>query len=137
MRTLTRIAGAAAVALSLTACDYWLTVPDPTVIDADALDPVADAPLLAKSAQQNFATAYGQLIVYSSWFVGETDVSETFPTRNEFGRRQVTEGNGSLNGDLKLLPRQQFFQLFAELTTKILSPAAVYQGTQGIYLVII
>lgn len=100
MRTLKRLAGAAAVALSLTACDYWLTVPDPTVIDADALDPVADAPLLSKSAQQNFARAYGQLIVYSSWFVGETDVSETFPTRNEFGRREVTEGNGSLNGDV-------------------------------------
>jgi len=38
--------------------------------------------------------------VYSSWFTGETDVSETFPTRNEFGRRDVTEQNGSLNGDV-------------------------------------
>lgn len=102
MRTLKRFvsSAAAAAALTLSGCDYWLTVPDPTVIDADALDPVLDAPLLSKSAQQNFANAYGWLIVYSSWFVGETDVSETFPTRNEFGRREVTEQNGSLNGDV-------------------------------------
>jgi hypothetical protein len=102
MRTLQRFvsAAAAASALTLAGCDYWLTVPDPTVIDADVLDPVQDAPLLSRSAQQNFASAYGHLIVYSSWFTGETDVSETFPTRNEFGRRDVTEQNGSLNGDV-------------------------------------
>ena len=102
MRTLKRVvsSAAAAAALTFTGCDYWLTVPDPTVIDADALDPVQDAPTLSRSAQQNFASAYGHLIVYSSWFVGETDVSETFPTRNEFGRRSVTEQNGSLNGDV-------------------------------------
>lgn len=102
MRTIKRFVGsaAAAAALTLSGCDHWLTVPDPTVIDADALDPVNDAPLLSRSAQQNFANAYGWLIVYSSWFTGETDVSETFPTRNEFGRRDVTIQNGSLNGDV-------------------------------------
>lgn len=102
MRTFKRFVGsaAAAAALTLTGCDYWLTVPDPTVIDADALDPIQDAPLLSRSAQQNFANAYGWLIVYSSWFVGETDVSETFPTRNEFGRREVTIQNGSLTTDV-------------------------------------
>lgn len=102
MRNLRKLASSAVVAgaLFLTACGEWLTVPDPTVIDANALDPVADAPVLARSAQQNFASAYGHLIVYSSWFVGETDVSETFPTRNEFGRRSVVIQNGSLNGDV-------------------------------------
>jgi hypothetical protein len=102
MRYLTRIARTAVAvgALSLGACNDWLQVNNPTVIDVDALDPVADANLLAKSAQQNFASAYGHLIVYSSWFVGETDVSETFPTRNEFGRRDITIQNGSLDGDV-------------------------------------
>src|SRR5574339_708520 len=90
----------AAAALFLGGCTNWLSVDNPNVIDIDALDPVADAAILAKSAQQNFASAYGHLIVYSSWFVGETDVSETFPTRNEFGRRDITEQNGSLNGDV-------------------------------------
>ena len=102
MRILNRFISAAAAAsvLTLSGCEHWLTVPDPTVIDFDALDPVADAPTLARSAQQNFANAYGFLIVYSSWFTGETDVSETFPTRNEFGRRNVTEQNTSLSGDV-------------------------------------
>src|SRR5574339_778335 len=90
----------AAAALLLGGCTDWLTVDNPTVIDNDALDPVADAPILAKSAQQNFASAYGHLIVYSSWFVGETDVSETFPTRNEFGRRDIAIQNGSLDSDV-------------------------------------
>lgn len=102
MRTIKRFASTAiaAGALVLAACTNWLTVDNPTVIDNDALDPVADAVLLAKSAQQNFASAYGHLIVYSSWFVGETDVSETFPTRNEFGRRDITIQNGSLDVDV-------------------------------------
>ena len=70
------------------------------MIDANQLDPIADAPVLALSAQQNFASAYGWLIMYSSWFVGETDVSETFPTRNEFGRRDIVAQNGSLLTDV-------------------------------------
>src|SRR5262245_35025113 len=99
MRTAQRFASIAA-ALLLGACTNWLSVDNPTVIDNDALDPVADADLLSKSAQQNFKSAYGHLIVYSSWFTGETDVSETFPTRNEFGRRDISVQNGSLDGDV-------------------------------------
>jgi len=87
-------------AIASAGCSDWLTVPDPTVIDVNALDPVTDAPLLAGSAQQNFAAAYGWMIMYSSWFVGETDVAETFPTRNEFGRRDVVIQNGSLTTDV-------------------------------------
>ena len=102
MRFFKRFASTAIVAgaLVLAACTNWLSVDNPSVIDNDALDPIADAPVLARSAQQNFASAYGHLIVYSSWFVGETDVSETFPTRNEFGRRNITIHNGSLDGDI-------------------------------------
>jgi len=102
MRNLKRFASiaVAAGALLLGGCNNWLGVDNPSVIDNDALDPIADAPVLARSAQQNFASAYGHLIVYSSWFVGETDVSETFPTRNEFGRRNITIQNGSLDTDV-------------------------------------
>jgi hypothetical protein len=83
-----------------TACSDFLNVENPNVIDINAVDPVQDAAALANSAQQNFATSYGWLIMYSSWFTGETLVSETFPTRNEFGRRDVAESNGSLNTDV-------------------------------------
>ena len=99
MRTLARTLVAVG-AIASAGCDEWLTVPNPTVIDINALDPVTDAPVLAGSAQQNFAVAYGWLIMYSSWFVGESDVAETFPTRNEFGRRDVVEQNGSHNTDV-------------------------------------
>ena len=102
MRTSRRFASIASIAAALlvAGCTNWLAVDNPTVIDKDALDPVADADLLSKSAQQNFKSAYGHLIVYSSWFTGETDVSETFPTRNEFGRRDVSIQNGSLDTDV-------------------------------------
>jgi hypothetical protein len=90
----------AAGALVFGGCTNWLSVDNPGVIDQGALDPVTDAPTLARSAQQNFASAYGHLIVYSSWFTGETDVSETFPTRNEFGRRDISIQNGSLDVDV-------------------------------------
>lgn len=102
MRAFKRFAGTAiaAGALLLGGCSNWLSVENPTVIDEDVIDPVAEANLLARSAQQNFAAAYGHLIVYSSWFTGETDVSETFPTRNEFGRRAVVIQNGSLDTDV-------------------------------------
>lgn len=124
MRTFKRFVGsaAAAAALTLSGCEHWLTVPDPTVIDADVLDPVQDAPLLSRSAQQNFANAYGWLIVYSSWFTGETDVSETFPTRNEFGRRDVTIQNGSLNGDVWFPLSQAASSAYLVLETELPDP---------------
>ena len=102
MRTLRRCASLAiaAGALVLGGCSNWLSVDNPGVIDQGALNPVADAPTLAKSAQENFSSAYGHLIVYSSWFTDETDVSETFPTRNEFGRRDISVQNGSLDVDV-------------------------------------
>jgi hypothetical protein len=89
----------AALVAGLAGCNDFLTVKNPTVIEVETLDPIADAPVLANSAVQNLATAYGWLIMYTSWMAGETDVAETFPTRNEFGRRAVDPSNGSL-GDI-------------------------------------
>ncbi len=90
----------ALMGLSLGGCADFLTVRNPNVIDASAIDPVNDAPTLAASAQQNFAVTLGWFAMYQSWFVGEALVAETFPTRNEFGRRDVLNTNGSHNDDL-------------------------------------
>jgi hypothetical protein len=46
------------------------------------------------------ASAYGWLIMYTGWMSGEIDVAETFPTRNEYGRRAVAASNGSHSGDV-------------------------------------
>jgi starch-binding outer membrane protein, SusD/RagB family len=103
IRKLTRWGGASfamALALTTSACDDFLTVDNPTVVEAAAVDPIADAAVFANSAQQNLATAYGWLIMYSGWFTHETRVVETFPTRHEFGRRAITDTNASLNGDV-------------------------------------
>ncbi|WP_373061217.1 hypothetical protein [Gemmatimonas sp.] len=86
--------------LSLAGCSDFLTVSNPNVINASAIDPVNDAATLAASAQQNFAVAHGWYAMYQSWMVGETLVAETFPTRNEYGRREVLNTNGSHNTDV-------------------------------------
>lgn len=100
IRALLGTALACVTAVAASGCEDFLAVDDPTVIDVATVDPVADATTLAFSAQQNFAVAYGWMIMYSSWFVGEALVAETFPTRNEFGRRDVAEDNGSHNADV-------------------------------------
>jgi hypothetical protein len=89
-----------AAALTLAACDDFLSVENPNLIDAGTLDPKGDAATFSLSARQNFATAYGQLITYSAWFVGEALSAETFPAANEFGRRDVSTQNSALSGDL-------------------------------------
>ena len=94
------VGASVAAALLLGGCNDFLKVSNPNVIDVKAIDPVADAATLAGSVQQNFAVAYGWSIMYSSWLSGETLVSETFPTRNEFGRRDVPATNGSLSADV-------------------------------------
>lgn len=98
-RAFGRLLGAVAVLASV-GCNDFLTVDNPNLVDVSALDPVRDAATLANSAQQNFAVFHGWSVMYSSWFNGESIVAETFPTRNEFGRRDTNEANGSLNTDV-------------------------------------
>lgn len=100
-RALTRTVVGASLLVSAAACkDSFLQVTNPNVIDAATVDPSSGASTLAASAQQNFATAFGWLIMYSGWFAGEANVSDTFPTRNEFGFRVISDLNTSLNGDV-------------------------------------
>jgi starch-binding outer membrane protein, SusD/RagB family len=98
-RAAARMLGAAALAAS-TACSGFLEVDNPNVIDAGSLNPVQDATTLANSAQQSYQSALGFLIMYGAWFTGEADVAETFPTRNEYGFRNVAAANGSHNADV-------------------------------------
>ena len=91
---------AATVLAASAACSSFLEVKNPNVIDAGSIDPVADAVTLANSGQQTYQSALGWLVMHGAWFTGEADVAETFPTRNEYGRRDVTNANGSHSGDV-------------------------------------
>jgi hypothetical protein len=100
-RALARTTLGAVLLLGTAACsDKFLQVTNPNVIDAATVDPTSGASTLAASAQQNFATTYGWLIMYSAWFTGEANVSDTFPTRNEFGFRLISDLNGSLRDEV-------------------------------------
>jgi hypothetical protein len=99
-RAVTRTIAVSVLMCGAAACsNKFVDVTNPNVIDASTVDPTAGATLLANSAQQNFATAYGWLATYSAWFAGEADIADTFPTRNEFGFRQIADVNGSLLSD--------------------------------------
>ena len=85
----------AALTVGAAGCsDSFLEVDNPNVIDAGEVDPAASAATLAASTQQNFATAYGTDIQFSSHFTGETYIMETSGAQNEYGRREVSELNG-------------------------------------------
>lgn len=101
VRAVSRTAAGALLAVGAAACgDEFVTVTNPNVIDASTVDPLASGNTLALSAQQNYVDMIGLLAMYGGWFSGEANVSDTFPTRNEFGVRNITDLNGSLNTDV-------------------------------------
>jgi hypothetical protein len=100
-RAVTRTLAGAALVMSAAACsDKFLDVTNPNVIDASTVDPASGATSLAASAQQNYVTMFGALAMYSGWFAGEANVSDTFPTRNEFGFRNISDLNSSLQTEV-------------------------------------
>jgi hypothetical protein len=72
-----------------TACDEFLTVDNPNNLEAEAIDEERDRTILSQSAYQSLVAFYGTLAVYQAWFSNEARVGDTFPTRNEFGRRDI------------------------------------------------
>lgn len=103
MRILQRFFGsvlAASLALQLAACEGPMEVRNPNIVVADEVDPEQDAATFARSAFQNLATAYGGIVVYTAWFTNEARVGDTFPTRNEYGRRLIDNRNGTHNGEV-------------------------------------
>jgi len=94
-RAVSRTLIATAFVVGASACsDKFLEVSNPNVIDASTVDPKEAAATLAASTEQNFKTAVGTYIQFSSHFTGETYIMETSGAQNEFGRREVSELNG-------------------------------------------
>lgn len=90
----------AAVIATVGCGDSFFEVSDPDVLEANNIDPTRDGITLARSAFQNLVDAFGDHIVYSAWWTHEAWVGDTFPTRNEFGRRFLDDTNGTLNGEV-------------------------------------
>jgi len=91
---------ALAALLATAACgDSFFEVSDPDILEASNIDPEADGVTLARSAFQNLVDAFGDFIVYTAWWSHEARVGDTFPTRNEFGRRFIDDTNGTLNSE--------------------------------------
>ena len=80
-RKAARVLATAALA-SVAACQGFLEVANPNVINRDEIDPVNDDQTLANSAKQSWQSALGWSVMYGAWFTGEAVVTETFPTRN-------------------------------------------------------
>jgi starch-binding outer membrane protein, SusD/RagB family len=75
------------------ACDSFLEVDNPNSLETDAIDPARDAKLLSQSVYQQFVSGIGDIPVYMAWFTNHARVGDTFPTRNDFGRRDIAETN--------------------------------------------
>jgi hypothetical protein len=97
-RTRTRALGAvlALAAMGLAACADFVAVENPDQLEAEAIDAERDRSVLSQSAFQSFVAAYGDLNMHAAWFTMEARVGDTFPTRNEIGRRQIS---ALTNGD--------------------------------------
>lgn len=100
-RAFARTTAAGLLAMGAAGCgDRFVTVTNPDLIDASTVDPTASGNMLAASAQQNYVSMIGIAAMYGGWFSEEANVADTFPTRNEFGFRNITDLNTSLNGEV-------------------------------------
>jgi starch-binding outer membrane protein, SusD/RagB family len=88
------------VGLGTAACDDFMDVRVTDTIAAETVNPLEDAATFSNSAWQNFQVIFGHIAVYKAWFTNEMRVGDTFPTRNEFGRRAIQDDNSSSNGEL-------------------------------------
>jgi starch-binding outer membrane protein, SusD/RagB family len=83
-----------------TGCDDLLQVRNPGIIDAATIDLVEHSQTFSLSAWTSFARSYGDHVVYTAWFTNEMWVGDSFPTRNDFGRRQLDDRNSTYNADV-------------------------------------
>lgn len=96
------LALAAGVAAVSAGCDDFLEVTNPNQLEAESIEPERDARMLSQSVYQSFVTAYngstsGEGIpLMTAWFTNEARVGDTFPTRNDIGRRDVPYSNGHI-----------------------------------------
>lgn len=88
------------VALLISSCDTLMEVENPTVIDARAVNPSESGRMFSFSALTNLYNAFNNYVYLTAYFSSEAHVGAIAATRNDIGRRQVDNTNGTLNGSL-------------------------------------
>lgn len=90
----------AGVAVAASGCNDFLEVTNPNELEQDAVDPDRDGRMLSQSVYQAFVTTYNGstsgngVPLMTAWFTNEARVGDTFPTRNDIGRRDIPPTNG-------------------------------------------
>lgn len=103
MNQLKRALGIASVAVfgtMLAGCESFLEVDNPNNLETENIDPESDANLLGWSVFQEWISDISELSVQTAWFTGSAWVGDTFPTRNDYGRRDIpntTQDGGHWN----------------------------------------
>ena len=85
----------AILCVAFAGCDLGVT--NPNIIEADDLDPQADASVLAKSAMQDFTEAYHWLVLYPGWFTAEIRSAHIQQFANDANRRAIESDAGNLD----------------------------------------
>lgn len=116
-----------AAALQVQACDSFVEVENPNNLETSAIDPGRDAALLSQSAYQSFATNIGEIPVYQAWFTNRARVGDTFPTRNDVGRRNIPETNTHTTGFWNNLHTSMQFARTAIRSTEAAGPTVDLQ----------
>src|SRR5690606_11953001 len=67
----------------------------PNVVEAGAIDPSTDGPMIAWSAFQDFVAGFGAITLNTAFFTGEAWTGDSSEDRSEIGRRAIGESNPS------------------------------------------
>lgn len=111
-----------AVALGVQACDSFLEVDNPNNLETEQVVPERDARLLSQSVYQRFVSGISEFAVYIAWFTNRARVGDTFPTRNDFGRREIPNNNGHINTFWNVLHESINFARSNVLNTEAAGP---------------
>ncbi len=96
-----RTVAAALLGFSATAmagCEKFVTVKNPSNLEADTIDPERDVSLLSNSAYTRFVTGLEYAYILGAWFTNHARVGDTFPTRNAVGQRNIPNSGNETDG---------------------------------------
>ncbi len=83
------LALAVSLAVSASGCDRFLDITNPNNLEANKIDPEKDARLLGQSVWQQWISDFRYTAVHTAWFTASAWVGDTYPTRNDYGRRDI------------------------------------------------